>query len=146
MLSGETTNTNFIVFGFTWPGLEASIYHTRRNLTGPWGIDLPYSKRTWLGLEASIYHTRSEPDRALKHRSTILEANMTGPWSIDLPYSRRTWPGLEVSIYHTRSEPDRPLKHRSTILEANTLTITPLIWSQLLRQNTKIVNEHDKTI
>jgi hypothetical protein len=30
MLSGETTNTctNFIVFGFTWPELEPTIYST----------------------------------------------------------------------------------------------------------------------
>jgi hypothetical protein len=28
MLSGEATNTNFIVFGFTRPGLEPTIYHT----------------------------------------------------------------------------------------------------------------------
>jgi hypothetical protein len=25
---GEATNTNFIVFGFTWPGLEPTIYNT----------------------------------------------------------------------------------------------------------------------
>ena len=29
MHSGETTHTNFIVFGLTWPGLEPTIYHTR---------------------------------------------------------------------------------------------------------------------
>jgi hypothetical protein len=29
MLSGEATNTNFIVFGLTQPGLEPTIYHTR---------------------------------------------------------------------------------------------------------------------
>jgi hypothetical protein len=29
MLSGETTNTNFIVFGLTQPGLEPTIYCTR---------------------------------------------------------------------------------------------------------------------
>jgi len=28
MLSGEATNTNFIVFGLTRPGLEPTIYHT----------------------------------------------------------------------------------------------------------------------
>ena len=27
--SQETTHTNFIVFGLTWPGLEPTIYHTR---------------------------------------------------------------------------------------------------------------------
>jgi hypothetical protein len=29
MLSGEATNTNFIVVGLTWPGLEPTIYHTQ---------------------------------------------------------------------------------------------------------------------
>jgi hypothetical protein len=29
MLSREATNTNFLVFGLTRPGLEPSIYHTR---------------------------------------------------------------------------------------------------------------------
>jgi hypothetical protein len=29
MLSGETTNTNFIVFGLTQPGLEPTIYCTQ---------------------------------------------------------------------------------------------------------------------
>ena len=29
MLSGEATNTNFIVFGLTRPGLEPMIYRTR---------------------------------------------------------------------------------------------------------------------
>ena len=29
MHSGEATNTNFIVFGLTRPGLEPTIYHTR---------------------------------------------------------------------------------------------------------------------
>jgi hypothetical protein len=28
VLSGEATNTSFIVFGLTWPGLEPTIYHT----------------------------------------------------------------------------------------------------------------------
>jgi hypothetical protein len=27
MLSGEATNTNFIVFGLTQPGLESTIYY-----------------------------------------------------------------------------------------------------------------------
>jgi hypothetical protein len=27
MLSGETANTNFILFGFTWQGLEPTISH-----------------------------------------------------------------------------------------------------------------------
>lgn len=30
MLNGEATNTIFIVFGLTRPGLEPTIYHTRR--------------------------------------------------------------------------------------------------------------------
>ena len=29
MLSGEATDTNLIVFGFTWSGLEPTIYRTR---------------------------------------------------------------------------------------------------------------------
>ena len=29
ILSGETTNTNFIVFGLTWYGVEPTIYRTR---------------------------------------------------------------------------------------------------------------------
>jgi hypothetical protein len=29
VLSGEATNTNFIVFGLTRPGIEPTIYHTR---------------------------------------------------------------------------------------------------------------------
>ena len=29
MFSGEATNTNLIVFGFTQPGLEPTIYRTR---------------------------------------------------------------------------------------------------------------------
>ena len=29
MLSGEAANTNFIVFAFTLPGLEPTIYRTR---------------------------------------------------------------------------------------------------------------------
>ena len=29
VLRGEATNTNFILFGLTWLGLEPTIYHTR---------------------------------------------------------------------------------------------------------------------
>ena len=38
MLIGEAANTNFIVFGLTWPGLEPTIYRTRgehANITPP---------------------------------------------------------------------------------------------------------------
>jgi hypothetical protein len=28
MFSGEAANTNFILFGLTWPGIELMIYHT----------------------------------------------------------------------------------------------------------------------
>ena len=32
MPSGEVTNTNFIIFGLTWTGLELTIYHTQSEL------------------------------------------------------------------------------------------------------------------
>ena len=40
VLSGEATNTNFIVFGFTQPGLEPTIYHTRGEHTYHYTTDV----------------------------------------------------------------------------------------------------------
>ena len=28
VLTGEATNTNFIIFGLTWPGSEPTVHHT----------------------------------------------------------------------------------------------------------------------
>ena len=39
MLSGEATNTNFIVFGLTRPGLEPTIYYTRDEHTNHYATD-----------------------------------------------------------------------------------------------------------
>ena len=39
MLSGEATNTNFIVFGLTRPGLEPTIYRTRGEHTNHYATD-----------------------------------------------------------------------------------------------------------
>ena len=39
MLSGEATNTNFIVFGLTRPGLESTIYHTRSEYANHYTTD-----------------------------------------------------------------------------------------------------------
>jgi hypothetical protein len=37
--TGETTNTNFIVFGLTRSGLEPTIYHTRGELDNHYTTD-----------------------------------------------------------------------------------------------------------
>jgi hypothetical protein len=59
MLSGEASNTNFIVFGFTWSRLKPTIYHTRDEHTYPRSTtletstlthDLPHSRRAHLPL------------------------------------------------------------------------------------------------
>jgi hypothetical protein len=39
VLSGEATNTNFIVFGLTRPGLESTIYHTRSEYANHYTTD-----------------------------------------------------------------------------------------------------------
>jgi hypothetical protein len=42
MLSGEATNTNFIFFGLTRPGLEPTIYHINHYSTNPVGHDFDH--------------------------------------------------------------------------------------------------------
>jgi hypothetical protein len=42
MLRGEATNTNFIVFGLTWPGLEPTIYNTRGEHANHYTTDAVY--------------------------------------------------------------------------------------------------------
>jgi hypothetical protein len=39
VLSGESTNTNVIVFGLTRPGLEPKIYHTRGEHSNRYATD-----------------------------------------------------------------------------------------------------------
>jgi hypothetical protein len=41
VLSGEATNTNFIVFDLTRPGLEPTIYHTRGEHVNHYATDIP---------------------------------------------------------------------------------------------------------
>jgi hypothetical protein len=43
VLSGEATNTNFIVFGFTSSGLEPMIYHIRGEHAYPYATDAVHS-------------------------------------------------------------------------------------------------------
>ena len=40
VLSGEATNTNFIVFGLTQPGLEPTIYRTRGEHANHYATDV----------------------------------------------------------------------------------------------------------
>ena len=49
MLNGEATNTNFIVFGFTLPGLEPTIYRTRGEHANHYASDAVYSLLNILG-------------------------------------------------------------------------------------------------
>jgi hypothetical protein len=49
MLSGEATNTNFIVFGLTRPELKPMIYHTQGEHANHYTTDEP-----------TIDHTRGE--------------------------------------------------------------------------------------
>ena len=49
MLSGEATNTNFIVFGLTRTGLEATIYRTR----GEHANNCTTDEESELGMEMS---------------------------------------------------------------------------------------------
>ena len=44
MLSVEATNTNFIVFGFTRPGLEPTIYRTRGEHANIYATDVVKKK------------------------------------------------------------------------------------------------------
>jgi hypothetical protein len=44
VLSGEATNTNFIVFGLTQPGLEPTIYRTRGEHTNHYATDGVHQK------------------------------------------------------------------------------------------------------
>ena len=55
MLSGEATNTNFIVFGLIWPGLEPTIYHTRGEHTNNYATDAVLFLKTKL-TEAIFYY------------------------------------------------------------------------------------------
>ena len=50
MLSGEATNTNLIVFGFTRSGLEPTIYHTQGEPANHYTTNEP-----------TIYRTQGEP-------------------------------------------------------------------------------------
>ena len=53
MLSGEATNTNFIVFGLTQPGLEATIYCTRGEHANHYSTDV--AKRVFEGLGLGLW-------------------------------------------------------------------------------------------
>ena len=44
MLSGEATNTNFIVFGLTRPGLKLTIYRTRDEHVNYYATDVVFNK------------------------------------------------------------------------------------------------------
>ena len=101
MLSGEASNTNFIVFGFTWSRLKPTIYHTWDEHTYPRSTtletstlthDLPHSRRAHL---PTIYHTRDEHTYP---QSTTLE---TSTLTHDLPHLRQAH---LPTIYHTRDE------------------------------------------
>ena len=59
MHSGEATNTNFIVLGFTRPGLEPTIYHTLGEHANHYTTDKPTIYHT-LGEHANHY-TTDEP-------------------------------------------------------------------------------------
>ena len=48
VLSGEATNTNFIVFGLTRPGVEPTIYHTRGEHANHYTTDAVYYFYKWL--------------------------------------------------------------------------------------------------
>ena len=42
MLSGEATNTNFIVFALAWPGLEITICRTRGKYANYYTTDVVF--------------------------------------------------------------------------------------------------------
>ena len=45
-LSREETNTNIIVFGLTWPGLEPKIYHTWDMQANYYTIDAVFKRKS----------------------------------------------------------------------------------------------------
>ena len=47
MLSGEATNTNFIVFCLTQPGLEPTIYHTLGEHANHYATDAVQNVDDW---------------------------------------------------------------------------------------------------
>ena len=46
MISGEATNTNFIVFGLTQPGLKSTIYRTRGEHANHYATDAVFMNIT----------------------------------------------------------------------------------------------------
>jgi len=50
MLSGEATNTNFIVYGLTQPALETTTYHTRGEHANHYATDAIYKDQRNLSI------------------------------------------------------------------------------------------------
>jgi hypothetical protein len=60
VFSKEATNTNFIVFGLTRPGLEPNIYHTRGENANHYTTDVVYCKNCWIGVkQQSLTHSNT---------------------------------------------------------------------------------------
>ena len=57
VLSGESTNTNVIVFGLTRPGLEPTIYHTRGEHSNRYATDTFVKKPTLIINLIKVIHT-----------------------------------------------------------------------------------------
>ena len=120
MFSREAANTNFIVFGLTWPWLTATIYYTWPEQDSQLRSTTPDLNRThsydllhltWPGLTATIYYTW--PDQGSQPRSTT--PDLTRAHSHDLLHL--TWPGLTATIYYTK------------VMHANHCTTDAVLWS-----------------
>ena len=62
MLSGEPTNTNFIVFGLTRPGFEPTIYRTRGEHANHYATDavnVQAKEDTWINNDNNKHYTEN---------------------------------------------------------------------------------------
>ena len=92
MPSGEATNTNFIVLGLTWSGLEPTIYHTPGKHANHYTTD-----------ELTIYHT---PGKHANHYTTDEPTIYHTPGKHAKHYTTD-----EPTIYHT---PGKHANHYTT--------------------------------
>jgi hypothetical protein len=62
MLRGEATNTNFIVFGFTWSGIEPTIYQTQGEHANHYTINEVDMDREVAKIQSSSMTTEKFPN------------------------------------------------------------------------------------
>jgi hypothetical protein len=159
MLSREQTDTNFIVFDMT--RLEPTIYHTcgEQSLIWPGSRstalvasslwydqvhDLPHLWRAVFDMtRLTIYRTCGEQSLTWSgsRSTTLVASNLWYDQAHDLPHLwRAVFDMTRLTIYHTCGEQSLTWPGSwSTTLVASKLTITPLMWLNLIEVWTKTI-------